>query len=60
MGAIKANNYMYLQPVFTMVFSAIILSEKITIIGIIGFATILLGLWLGDYLSRKKANNQGR
>lgn len=60
MGAIKANNYMYLQPVFTMVFSAIILSEKITIIGIIGFATILLGLWLGDYLSRKKAAAQSK
>jgi drug/metabolite transporter (DMT)-like permease len=43
-----------------MVFSAIILSEKITIIGIIGFATILLGLWFGDYLSRKKASAQSK
>ena len=52
-GAIKANNYMYLQSVITFVFSAIVLHEGVTIIGVTGCALILLGLWLGDYLTRR-------
>jgi drug/metabolite transporter (DMT)-like permease len=59
MGAIKANNYMYFQPIFTMIFSAIILGEHVSLVGYIGCATILFGLWLGDYLSRKQAAKQG-
>lgn len=53
-GALKANNYMYIQPVITMIFSALFLNEKVSVIGVTGCALILVGLWLGDYLSRKK------
>lgn len=53
MGAVKANNYMYLQPVFTMVFSVICLGEVVTVFGYLGCALILGGLWLGDYLTRR-------
>jgi len=53
-GALKANNYMYLQSVITMAFSAVFLNEAVSIIGITGCALILLGLWLGDYLTRRK------
>ena len=52
-GAIKANNYMYFQPVVTLIASALILHEPITAIGIIGFFLILFGLWFGDYLQSK-------
>lgn len=52
MGAIKANNYMYLQPIFTMIISAIVLAERVTAIGILGICLILGGLWLGDRLSQ--------
>ena len=53
MGAVKANNYMYLQPIVTLVASAIILKEPITLLGIMGFVLILFGLWFGEYLQAK-------
>lgn len=53
-GAITASNYMYFQPVVTLVFSYIILNEKITLIGYIGCALILIGVWLSDYLERRR------
>lgn len=52
LGAITANNYMYLQPIVTMVVSAIILHERVSFVGITGIVLILGGLWLGDYLTR--------
>ena len=42
-GAVKASNYMYFQPVVTLVFSFLILGEKISVIGYTGCAMILLG-----------------
>ncbi len=52
LGAITANNYMYLQPVVTLVVSALILNERVNFVGITGIVLILGGLWLGDYLTR--------
>ena len=54
MGAISANNYMYFQPVVTLIASALLLGDKITLIGIIGCALILGGVWVSEYLSRRK------
>lgn len=53
-GALKANNYMYLQPIITLIFSALFLGEAVSIVGVVGCALILIGLWLGDYLTRRK------
>lgn len=53
LGTIRANNFLYFQPIWTLIFSAIILSEKITIIGVTGCGLILVGVWLSDYLGRK-------
>ncbi len=53
MGALKANNYLYVQPIITMIFSMVCLHEVVTAIGYIGCALILGGLWLGDYLNRR-------
>lgn len=53
-GAVKASNYMYFQPVVTLVFSFLILGEKISIIGYTGCAMILLGVWMADYLQKRK------
>lgn len=55
-GAVKASNYMYFQPVVTLIFSFIIIGEKITIIGATGCALILLGVWLADYLQKRGSN----
>ena len=52
MGTVKASNYLYFQPVVTLVASALILSEKVTIVGYTGCALILIGVWLSDWLGR--------
>lgn len=52
-GAVTTSNYMYFQPVITMVFSIIILHETITVMGYAGCGLILLGVWLADYLQRR-------
>ena len=43
-GALKASNYLYFQPVVTLVFSMLILGEKITLVGGSGCLMILLGV----------------
>lgn len=55
MGAVKANNYMYLQPIVTMLISAIVINERVTFLGYLGIGLILGGLWLGDELTRRAA-----
>jgi len=54
LGAVKTNNYMYFQPVVTLIFSFLILGEKISVIGITGCALIILGVWMADYLQQRK------
>lgn len=52
-GALKASNYLYFQPVVTLVFSMLILGEKITIVGGSGCLMILIGVWLSDFLQKR-------
>ena len=54
MGAIKANNYMYFQPIVTLAVSVIALGENLSIVGIIGCLLIIGGLWLGDYINNRQ------
>lgn len=51
-GAVKANNYIYLQSIFTLVVSWIVLGEHITTIGYVGTFLILAGLWVGDNINK--------
>lgn len=54
MGAIKASNYLYFQPIVTMVFSAIVFDDDpITAVGCAGCALIIGGVVLGDKMSRR-------
>ena len=48
LGAVRANNYVYLSPIITMAASALILNETITIMAIIGAMLILLGVALAE------------
>ncbi|MDE6301241.1 MAG: DMT family transporter [Muribaculaceae bacterium] len=59
-GAVKANNYMYLQPIFTMIVSVIALHEHVSAIGYTGCGLILLGLWLGDRLTALAKKKEGK
>lgn len=47
-GAIKAINYGYIQPLVTMVTSAIVLSETITIASLIGAVFIIGGVYWAE------------
>lgn len=53
LGAVKSNNYLYFQSIVTLVVSAIWLHERVSMIGYLGCAFILLGLWLSDWLGRR-------
>lgn len=46
LGAVKASNYIYLNPVFTMTGAIIFLGEKMTALSLIGSAVTLLGVWI--------------
>lgn len=57
LGAITTNNYLYVQPIFTMIIAAILFGkdDPITFIGCFGCFLIIGGLWLGDYMTRRDA-----
>ncbi len=55
LGSVKAGNYMYFQPVITLIASAILLGEAITVVGVTGCALIIAGVWMGDWLTRRNA-----
>ena len=48
LGAVAATNYVYFNPVTTILFAWLILSEQITVYFIIGSVLILLGMYLAD------------
>jgi len=48
LGAVKTSIYIYMVPVITVVTSALILSEKITLLAGVGTALTLTGLFLSE------------
>ena len=53
LGAVKANNYMYFQTIITLVVSAMVLGEHVTMIGYIGIILLIIrGLWVGDNINK--------
>lgn len=48
LGAIYASNYLYLNPVVTILFAWALLSEQITIYFLLGTVLILIGMFLAD------------
>ena len=50
-GAVKAGNYLYFQPVVTLIFSALVLNELVGPLGIAGCIVTILGVYAGEKLS---------
>ncbi len=48
LGAVKTNNYLYLQPPITMVAGFFFLGESIMLLGYIGCALVIAGLIISD------------
>lgn len=47
-GTIVASNYVYLNPISTVIVSALVLNEPMTIIAYVGSSLILLGVYLAN------------
>lgn len=54
LGQVKANNYLYLQPIVTMISAYFVFHEHIYILGYIGCALIIGGLVMADKLNLEK------
>jgi len=48
LGAVKTSVYIYLIPVVTVIFSFLILKEKLTLVSFGGCILIVLGLFLSE------------
>ena len=56
LGAIRATNYLYINPIVAMVTAYLVLDERITSLAIVGTALILLGVYLAE---KKKKSHKG-
>ena len=54
LGAVETNLYIYLNPVFTLIASRLVLKEKLTLQAILGTGLILAGLLLSEVKPRGK------
>lgn len=52
LGAIRATNYLYLNPIVAMITAYLILDERITPLALIGTALIIFGVSMGQRRSR--------
>ena len=48
LGAVKATNWVYFNPISTMIFASWVLGEKITPYFLAGAACILIGMYTAD------------
>lgn len=48
LGAVRATNYIYLNPLVTIITAAVFISERITPIALLGGALILYGMWKAE------------
>ncbi len=48
LGAVKATNWVYFNPITTMIFASWVLDEKITQYFLVGAACILLGMYIAN------------
>jgi drug/metabolite transporter (DMT)-like permease len=54
LGAVVATNYVYVNPVSTIICARLVLHEQITVFFLLGTALILLGLFLADTKKRPR------
>lgn len=53
-GAVKAGNYLYFQPMVTLIFSAIVLNEVLGAWSIVGCIVTVAGVYAGERLSMRQ------
>ena len=55
LGTVKATNWVYFNPITTMIFASWVLNEKITPYFLVGATCILLGMYVTDKKTRGKS-----
>ncbi|MBD5308168.1 MAG: DMT family transporter [Bacteroides sp.] len=58
MGEVKSSNYLYFSPLVTLIMSALLLGEYVSIVGFIGCILILSGVILSEKLSHRPEVNR--
>lgn len=53
-GAVKAGNYLYFQPIVTLIFGYIVLHQETSIVGLAGCVLTILGVYCGERLSQER------
>ena len=54
LGAVRTTNYIYLNPLVTMLTAALVIDERITPAALCGATLILSGMWLAERERRRK------
>lgn len=57
LGAIKSNNYLYVQPLVTMIAGYFVLDEQIFFLGYLGCALIIGGIMISEKLNLQTKNS---
>lgn len=52
LGAVKATNWVYFNPITTMIFASLVLGEKITPYFLAGACCILAGMYITDRMTK--------
>lgn len=55
LGTVKATNWVYFNPITTMIFASWVLNEKITPYFLVGATCILLGMYVTDKKTREES-----
>ena len=48
LGTVRASNYIYFNPVVTLLASSLVLNESLTAISLVGAALVLGGVFIAD------------
>ena len=54
-GAIRSSNYLYLDPIVSIIIGVIVLNERVGMIAVVGCALVLLGVII---VEKTSANNK--
>lgn len=54
-GAIRSSNYLYLDPIVSIIMGVILLNERVGIVAVVGCALVLMGVILVEKASTKKS-----
>lgn len=48
-GTVKPSNYLYINPVVTMITASLILGEQVTLLSLVGITGVLLGVYISEH-----------